>query len=170
MTSTYDGIAHLTLPVTDLSRAESFYVGVLGAELLRHLDRQTFLRYRPDREAEADADNSPLHLELGFGGGGELHLFLQRSYAPRAPAPHPHVAFQVTPAVLDEVHARLLSHGRPIDGPRRLGPPGHASLYFVDPFGHLLELTTMGYPHAIPFGPPDVEALGRAFTTKRDGA
>ena len=170
MSPTYGGIAHVTLPITDLLSAEAFYVGVLGAELRRRFDRETFLRLRPGREAEADADNSPLHLELGFGGPGELHLFVQRGHRPRAPAPHPHVAFEVTPAVLDEIAARLSSEGVPMDGPRRLGPPGHASLYFVDPFGHLLEATTMGYARAIPLGPPDVEALGRAFATKHDVA
>lgn len=159
----YTGVAHTTLPVDDLLRAEAFYVGLLGAELRRRFDRETFLRHQPGRAAEADADNSPLHLELGFGGAHELHLFLQRRFVPTRPEPHPHTAFSVSAVDLDAVHARLLAAGTPLDGPRRLGPPGHASLYFVDPFGHLLELVTLQYPRPIPFGPPDVRALGDAF-------
>jgi catechol 2,3-dioxygenase-like lactoylglutathione lyase family enzyme len=166
----YDGITHTTLPVDDLERAERFYIGLLGADLRRRLDRETFLRLQPDRVAEADADNSPLHLEIGFGDAHELHLFLQRRFVPSAPVPHPHTAFATTSEVLDAVHERLRAARVPVDGPRRLGPPGHASLYFVDPFGHLLELVTLRYARPIPFGPPDVHALGRAFETMRDEA
>jgi hypothetical protein len=48
----------------------------------------------------------------------------------------------------------------PIDGPRRLGPPGHASVYFADPFGNTLELVTMGYAGSVSDGPPNVARLG----------
>ncbi len=71
-------IAHLTLPVGDIASAEAFYVGLLGAKLIRSVDRATFLERRPDRAAEADADNSPLHLAVTFGDSPEIHLFLQR--------------------------------------------------------------------------------------------
>jgi hypothetical protein len=43
-----------------------------------------------------------------------------------------------------------------LDGPRRLGPPGHASVYFADPFGNLLELATMGYTSRVIEGLPDI--------------
>ncbi|MCY1078883.1 VOC family protein [Archangium lansingense] len=46
-----------------------------------------------------------------------------------------------------------------IDGPRRLGPPGHASVYFADPFGNVLEFVTMGYRGPVTDGPPDVSVL-----------
>ena len=83
------------------------------------------------------------------------------------------------PSVIDEVNilrATLLAMGRAcrraaskaggnsflvlVDGPRRLGPPGHASVYFSDPFGNTLELVTTGYQGSVVEGPPDVSVLG----------
>jgi catechol 2,3-dioxygenase-like lactoylglutathione lyase family enzyme len=154
------GFAHLTLPVHDLEVAERFYVDVLGAQVAGRFDRETFLRLRPDRAREADADNSPFHVELRFGDAPELHLFLQRNRARPTPAPHPHIALSVRPQDLDTFHARLRAAGVLTDGPRRLGPPGHGSIYFADPFGNTLELVTMGYRGKVTDGPPDVSVLG----------
>ena len=154
-----DGFAHLTLPVHDLVVAEQFYVQLLGAKLLERFDRQTFLGHRPDRAHEADADNSPLHLEVQFHDAPELHLFLQRNRVKPVPQPHPHIAFNVDHDELDVFVERLKNAGVPIDGPRRLGPPGHASVYFTDPFGNLLELSTMGYRGPVLEGVPEVARL-----------
>ncbi len=157
------GVAHATLPASDLERAERFYVDLLGLTLVRHFDRATFLKYRPERaaEAEADADNSPLHLELRCGDL-QLDIFLQRDHRPAPPRPHPHIAFEVAPHELDPFRERLSAAGVPTEGPRRLGPPGHASLYFLDPFGNLLELVTMGYEGPVHPGPPELAALSQA--------
>ena len=155
-----DGFAHLTLPIHDLDVAERFYVGVLGAKLLRRFDRETFLRLRPDRAHEADADNSPLHLAITFHDTPEVHLFLQKNRSRPVPAPHPHLAMNVDPDQLDVFIERLKAAGVPLDGPRRLGPPGHASVYFTDPSGNLLELVTLGYEGPVTAGPPDVARLG----------
>lgn len=155
-----EGLHHITLPVQDLDAAERFYVGVLGASLLRKLDRDAFLRARPERAAEVDADNSPLHLELRVGEGPELHLFLQRGRSKPVPPPHPHLALRVDPDQLDPFIGRLRDARIPIDGPRRLGPPGQASVYFADPSGNTLELVTMGYRGAVSEGAPDVSTLG----------
>ncbi|MFT3772644.1 MAG: VOC family protein [Minicystis sp.] len=155
-----DGFGHITLPVHDLAAAERFYVDLLGAQPIRRLDREAFLRLRPDRAPEVDADNSPLHLAVQFPGAPELHLFLQRNRAKPTPAPHPHLAMNVAPDALDIFAARLRAAGVPLDGPRRLGPPGHASVYFADPFGNTLELVTMGYGGPVTDGPPDVARLG----------
>lgn len=154
-----DQFAHITLPVHDLARAESFYVGLLGARLLRKLDRESFLRVRPDRAHEVDADNSPLHLAVRFVDTPELHLFLQKNRAKPVPQSHPHIALSVDADELDVFVQRLIGAGVPIDGPRRLGPPGHASVYFADPFGNTLELQTMGYQGRVVDGPPDVTKL-----------
>jgi catechol 2,3-dioxygenase-like lactoylglutathione lyase family enzyme len=156
-----DRFAHLTFPVDDLEQAESFYVGTLGARLVRKVDRDAFLRLRPERAHEVDADNSPLHLAVTFHDTPELHLFLQRNRPKRAPQPHPHLALNVDSDELDVFIARLVASGIRLDGPRRLGPPGHASVYFADPFGNLLELVTMGYRGCVNEGPPDVSQLGR---------
>jgi len=155
-----DQFAHITLPVDDLAQAESFYVELLGARLLRKIDREAFLRFVPGRAHEADADNSPLHLELRFVDTPELHLFLQRGRPKRTPAPHPHIAMSVDADQLDTFVERLRRAGVPLDGPRRLGPPGHASVYFADPFGNMLELATVGYTGHVLMGPPDVSKLG----------
>lgn len=154
------GVDHLTLPVHDLDGARRFYVDLLGARLKRRLDREQFLRLRPDRAAEVDAPNSPLHLEVCFGEGPDLHLFLQRDRARPLPPPHPHLALRVASADLDAFATRLRSAGIPLDGPRRLGPPGHASLYFADPWGNSLELVTTGYAGPVAEGPPAMNALG----------
>ena len=61
---------------------------------------------------------------------------------------------------LDVFLARLRDAGVPVDGPRRLGPPGHASLYFADPFGNLLELVTLGYQGRVLQGIPEIAKLG----------
>lgn len=156
---TIDGLDHITLPVGDLDQAETFYVGVLGAKLVRRFDRSTFLRARPERAAEADADNSPLHLAVQLGDGPQLHLFLTPGLARQAPRPHPHIAFRVDHDHLDGFRARLLAAGVKLDGPRQLGGPGQASLYFCDPWGQLLELTTVHYQGAVSFGPPDMMKL-----------
>ncbi|KFE62696.1 VOC family protein [Hyalangium minutum] len=154
-----EGLAHITLPVHDLEAAERFYVALLGAKLVRKFDRETFLRVRPGRAHEADADNSPLHLSVQFGHAVELDLFLQKGRSRPVPVPHPHLAMQVRPGDLDTCIARLQQAGVKIDGPRRLGPPGHASVYFSDPFGNLLEFVTLGYQGPVMDGPPDVSQL-----------
>lgn len=156
---TIEGVDHLTLPVADLDQAEAFYIGVLGARLVRRFDRASFLRARPDRAHEADADNSPLHLAVQLGDGPELHLFLTRGLTRQRPRPHPHLAFSVDHDHLDAFRARLLEAGVKLDGPRQLGGPGHASVYFTDPWGQLLELTTLNYRGPVSFGPPDLEKL-----------
>jgi catechol 2,3-dioxygenase-like lactoylglutathione lyase family enzyme len=73
---------------------------------------------------------------------------------------HPHLALRVDADELDAFTQRLRGAGVPIDGPRRLPPPGHASVYFSDPFGNTLELVTMGYGGGVAEGPPDVSRLG----------
>ncbi len=154
-----DGFGHITLPTHDLDAAERFYVDLLGAALLRRMDREAFLRLRPDRSGEADAENSPLHLAVQFHDAPELHLFLQRGLAPRAPSPHPHIAMRLDHDELDVAVTKLSAAGVAVDGPRRLGPPGHASVYFADPSGNLLELVTTGYRGPVLEGPPELSRL-----------
>lgn len=156
-----DGFAHITLPIHDLDAAEAFYVDLLGAELVRKLDHAALLRSRPDRAHEADSDNSPLHLAVRWHDTPELHLFLQKNRPKPVPAPHPHLAMNVDADDLDVFVGRLTAANVRFDGPRRLGPPGHASVYFADPFGNTLELTTMGYQGEVIDGPPDIARLGR---------
>lgn len=152
-------LSHITLPVGDLDVAERFYVGLLGFEVERRVDREAFLRFRPDRASELDAVNSPLHLALKIEGGVSLDLFLQKGLERTRPRPHPHFAFAVSPKSLEEHRGSLVAANVNVDGPRRLGPPGQASLYFTDPWGNHLELVAMGFPGDLPIGPPDLSRL-----------
>ena len=43
------------------------------------------------------------------------------------------------------------------------GPPGQASLYFNDPSGNHLEVTTMGYTGDIEVGAPRMSRLSYAY-------
>ena len=159
------GVDHVTVPVLDMDQAERFYVDTLGAELLERFDAELFAKYRPDRVDELTNGNSPLHVSVRFGAGPRIDLFLQHYGQPATEQPHPHIAFELDGNDLDAVKAHLQSAGIPVDGPRRLGPPGQASLYFMDPFGNKLEFMTNAYPDHAPVGVPDWKALtheGRA--------
>lgn len=149
---------HITLPVGDLEVAERFYVDVIGLPLAYRYDRAALVRLVPERAAEIDADSSALRLVFRCGEV-ELDLFLQRDLAAGPLRPHPHYAFAAAPDDIDRLRERLVAAGAPVDGPRRLGPPGQASLYFADPFGNLLEFATDTYPGAVPIGPPDLVAM-----------
>jgi catechol 2,3-dioxygenase-like lactoylglutathione lyase family enzyme len=153
------GVDHVTIPILDMDRAERFYVAALGADLLERFDAERFSKYRPDRVDELTNENSPLHLSVRFGAGPRLDLFLQHYGQPKTEQAHPHIAFEVDGKDLDGVKSHLQSAGIPVDGPRRLGPPGQASLYFIDPFGNKLEFMTHAYPGHAPVGLPDWKAL-----------
>jgi catechol 2,3-dioxygenase-like lactoylglutathione lyase family enzyme len=161
-------MSHLTMSVRDLDVAEQFYVGVLGATITHRMDLATFTRDRPGRVAELDVANSPLHIALKFGDEDrfELQLFLQTWPAQPVDQAHPHFAMRVHPADLLAFKHRLEHHAIPVDGPRRLGPPGHASLYFFDPFGNHLELESTGFTGEVAFGPPDQAKLPYAWTPR----
>lgn len=153
-------IDHLTFPIRDLSLAERFYVGLLGAELLERFDAQVFLKLRPERAVDLEnTRNSPLHLSVRFGSGPRVDLFLQDHGQAALEQAHPHLALEVDGANLDKVKTVLAAAGVPVDGPRRLGPPEQASLYFLDPFGNHLEFMTHAYPGHAPVGVPDWKCL-----------
>jgi catechol 2,3-dioxygenase-like lactoylglutathione lyase family enzyme len=151
------GIDHLTLPVHDLEEAERFYVGVLGAEVLMRVTREMLASLgRPPEEAAR-----AVHTSIRLGNGPQLDLFPQDYGWPQATQPHPHIAFRVKPEDMLALQKVLEDHGVPTDGPRRLGPPGHASVYFYDPSGNHLEITCMGFSTDIPVGAPDLAGLAR---------
>ena len=152
-------LSHFTLPIGDLDQAQRFYTEVLGFELTRRLDASNFAGRVPERRGEMDAANSPFHLTFAIGNGAELDLFLQRGLGRAALKPHPHFAFAWPRERMLEKKAQLEAAGVRVDGPRRLGPPGHASLYFADPWGNLLELVCMDFPGDVAMGPPDLAAL-----------
>jgi len=72
---------------------------------------------------------------------------------------HPHTAFKVRNAEdMLRLKEALTANGIPSYGPTRLGPPGQASVYFMDPFGNHLEFETDSLPD-VPVGPPDHSQL-----------
>lgn len=148
---------HVTIPVHDLETAHRFYCDLLGGALLAKIDNDFFQKVgRPLQEADAQG---VFHISVLFGGPTRVDLFQQR-YGQAEPAEgHPHYAFAVTPRDLPKWKARLSAQGIPCDGPLQLGPPGQASLYFNDPFGNHLELTTMGFGEAIQVRPPEMARL-----------
>lgn len=152
------GVDHVTLPCGDLTIAEAFYVGLLGARVLMRVD-EAFLRRmkRPEDEIEKG-----VHLSLVFAGGPRIDLFRGDDQAPLL-AGHPHLAFWVSCGQMLAWQEKLARAGVPTDGPRQLGPPGQASLYFNDPFGNHLELVTCGYPYEIVMGASDMAKLAYAW-------
>ena len=156
------GVDHVTLPVADLALAERFYVDLLGATVIARFDEDTFRALRPERADELrNLRNSPLHLSIRFGDepGPRIDLFLQNYGQAKLEQGHPHLAIGVAGEDLDRAKAALEEADVPTDGPRRLGPPGQASLYFLDPFGNKLEFVTNAYPGQPLVGAPDLSKL-----------
>ena len=102
-------------------------------------------------------------MTIRLGDSPEIQLFLQKGYAGKAPSAHPHLAVYVDADQLDAFALRLARAGVSCDGPRQLGPAGQASLYFVDPWGQLLELVSTGYEGETRSGPPELDRLSNAF-------
>lgn len=78
------------------------------------------------------------------------------------PTVNPSGALRLVPA-----KALLTAGGVPVDGPIRLGPPGHASIYFLDPFGNHLALATMGFSAPIDVRVPDHARLAYSWSDKQ---
>jgi catechol 2,3-dioxygenase-like lactoylglutathione lyase family enzyme len=124
---TVQNILETSLYVDDLPRAEQFYRDVLGFTLVgsqtqRHVffrcGRQMLLLFNPLVSREPD-EQFPPHGAFGPG----------------------HVAFGVAEHSLERWSARLAERGVAIE--RVLDwPQGGRSLYFRDPAGNLVELTT----------------------------
>lgn len=105
------GLNHVTLVVSDLPRALEFYCGVLGC----------VLRLRWAQGAYLVAGDLWLCLELGH---------------PSARADDTHLAFACAPQDFDALAQRITDAARQWKHNRSEG----ASIYFLDPDGHKLEL------------------------------
>lgn len=115
------------LYVDDLEAAERFYAGVLGLEVYsRAQGRHVFFRC-----------------------GGAMFLLFDPTATGQAAGPVPphgahgpgHVAFAVSQANIPAWHEQLRQHSIPIEA-EVTWPSGGQSLYFRDPAGNSIELTT----------------------------
>lgn len=66
------GIAHFTLPVSDMERSIAFYTDILGLELVRGSPRLSFLRSGKDHIVLAKTDAGPL-ASAGARDSREVH-------------------------------------------------------------------------------------------------
>jgi catechol 2,3-dioxygenase-like lactoylglutathione lyase family enzyme len=119
------GLDHVAIAVTDLERSQRFYQEVLGLERTHH-------------EWEV-----PVVLAAGESGLALFHRDLHPSSTPDDAEPPAlrilHIAFRVPRDGFDGARAALSEHG--IDA--RYSDHGISrSIYFDDPDGHEIELTT----------------------------
>jgi catechol 2,3-dioxygenase-like lactoylglutathione lyase family enzyme len=127
------GVLETSLYVSALERSRTFYTGLFGFRILLEderfcaLDvcgRQVLLLFK--KEASLAPVDTPGGTIPGHGGSGGLHL-----------------AFAIGRDDLDPWERRLQQDKIPIES-RVTWPRGGKSIYFRDPDGHLLELTTPG--------------------------
>ena len=116
------GIDHIGIEVRYLDRAEEFYVGVLGLEVVGRFENQVLLH----------------------GEGFNLALFRNQDVKPMGggdvsqPFGKGHWAFTVEMAELNAARDRFGEQGVPCHGLVEWGD--HDCLYFLDPDGNLLEI------------------------------
>ena len=112
------GVNHVTLAVTDLARSVAFWRDVAGLRLVADWAR--------DEVAQG------AYLE-----GGALWLCLMRHDGPLPRRrDYTHIALTCAPAEFDTLAARLRAHASEWQENRSEG----ASVYFLDPDGHRMEL------------------------------
>jgi catechol 2,3-dioxygenase-like lactoylglutathione lyase family enzyme len=115
---------HLAVYVSDLERAERFYVEVLGLERVMRLPDQVLLR---------------LH-DVNIGLMHTAHVAPPDPSILENPLGKAHHAFLIGAQDLDAWRSRLASHRVPTSEIVDWGD--HRCLYFLDPDGNLLEIVT----------------------------
>ena len=120
-----DGVHHIGVNVSDLNRAESFYVNVLGFIVVD--------RYQEDiRHSMLDTGATKIHLfestNLEFDDA--IIRLSEDGYA--------HLAFGTTRKQFPQIMEELKKHNVPFRGPLILGKG--ESVHFKDPDGNHLEI------------------------------
>lgn len=109
------GFNHLTLAVTDLVAAKTFYRDVLGFNLLAQWPKGAYF----------------------LAGDIWLALIADGKRIAVSQADYTHYAWSVAPANFEMLKARILASGAPI---WQSDSSEGESLYFLDPSGHKLEI------------------------------
>ena len=128
-------IDHIELFVPDRYEAAAWYQRVLGLQIVA------------DYEHWAANPAGPLMIS-GDGGVTKLALFEGQPQGTRVTAGFDRVAFRVTAIVFVEYLRKLVKLGVTDRGGETIAPRDHQaaySIYFSDPYGHHLEITT--YEH-----------------------
>ena len=130
-------IDHVELFVSDRYAAEQWYERALGLAVI------------PESESWASDPRGPLMIS-GDGGTTKLALF-EGTRPPRPESGFCRVAFRLDATAFAEAIDRLAelqirdSRGRPMGAEARVDHGKAFSVYFSDPYGHQLEITT--YDH-----------------------
>ena len=131
-------IDHVELFVPDRRQAADWYRRVLGLDVV------------PEYEHWAEDPRGPLMISSD-GGSTKLALFQGAPQGPRETAGFHLVAFRVGAVIFAEFLRRLSGldltdhRGRHVTADLVVDHEGAYSIYFSDPFGHRLELTTYAY-------------------------
>lgn len=124
---TFSGLHHIAIICSDYSRAKRFYSEILGLRILAET-------YRAERDS--------YKLDLEIPGGIQIELFSFPSPPKRFSYPEAcglrHLAFRVD--CLDEVVAKLLTHGIHVESIRVDETTGKRFTFFEDPDGLPIEL------------------------------
>jgi catechol 2,3-dioxygenase-like lactoylglutathione lyase family enzyme len=133
-----DQIDHVELFVPDRGRAADWYRRVLGLDVV------------PEYEHWSRDPRGPLMISSD-NGSTKLALFEGTPQGPRETAGFHRVAFRVGAAAFGEFLRRLSDldltddRGRQVTAALVVDHDASYSIYFCDPFGHRLELTTYAY-------------------------
>ena len=143
MAPVIEGLDHLAVEVRDLEGAERFYTTVLGLQVVTRIGtEQVLLRCGSTVLALMRNPRAPVRTE-------------ERRRAEIAdPFGKGHLCFRVTESALREARWEWPRRGIPLHGP--VDEEGHTCLYFLDPEGNLLEISTPPGGEAVSEGAPAV--------------
>ena len=148
---------HVELYVPDRSAAAAWYARVLGLQALAS-------------HAAWATEQGPLMISAD-GGQTMIALFTGAPVRPHARRSHPRVAFRVDGtsflrfvgcALEGPVHD---ASGAPLDALTPIDHRGAFSVYFSDPWGHQLEVTTYDWRHVAERGDPGWLGASRELLT-----